>query len=81
MRQAKHFGGGAAALELANPISIEMSSMRPGLLPGLLAAVTRNRNRGFADVALFELGQAYRGESAGRSVHLGRWRARRHGGA
>ncbi|HEY8129376.1 MAG TPA: phenylalanine--tRNA ligase subunit beta, partial [Hyphomicrobium sp.] len=36
--------------------------MRPGLLPGLLTAVTRNRNRGVADAALFELGQAYRGE-------------------
>ncbi len=60
--EAAHFGGGAAELDLANPISIEMSSMRPGLLPGLLAAVTRNRNRGTADLALFELGQAYRGE-------------------
>ena len=59
--EAKHFGGGTDALELANPISSEMSSMRPGLLPGLLAAVTRNRNRGTSDVALFELGQAYRG--------------------
>lgn len=60
--QAIHFGGGAPALDLANPISTEMSSMRPGLLPGLLTAVTRNRNRGASDVALFELGQAYRGE-------------------
>ncbi|HEY8129692.1 MAG TPA: phenylalanine--tRNA ligase subunit beta, partial [Hyphomicrobium sp.] len=60
--QTTHFGGGAEALDLANPISTEMSSMRPGLLPGLLTAVTRNRNRGAADVALFELGQAYRGE-------------------
>ena len=60
--QAEHFGGGSAALDLANPISTEMSSMRPSLLPGLLTAVTRNRNRGTADVALFEVGQAYRGE-------------------
>ncbi len=60
--EAKSFGGGAAGLELANPISTEMSSMRPGLLPGLLTALKRNRNRGFADAALFELGQAYRGE-------------------
>jgi phenylalanyl-tRNA synthetase beta chain len=37
--------------------------MRPNLLPGLLTAVERNRNRGIADVALFELGQAYRGEA------------------
>jgi phenylalanyl-tRNA synthetase beta chain len=61
--QASLFGGGAAALDLANPISVDMSSMRPGLLPGLLTAVTRNANRGSADVALFELGQAYRGET------------------
>jgi phenylalanyl-tRNA synthetase beta chain len=61
--QALAFGGGADALDLANPISTEMSSMRPGLLPGLLSGVGRNRNRGLADIALFELGQAYRGES------------------
>ena len=59
--EAMAFGGGADALELANPISTEMSSMRPSLLPGLLTAAQRNRNRGFADVAVFELGQAYRG--------------------
>ncbi len=61
--EAKLFGGGSDALDLANPISSELSSMRPGLLPGLLSAVTRNRNRGASDVALFELGQAYRGEA------------------
>ena len=61
--QATYFGGGSDALELANPISVEMSSMRPGLLPGLLAAAQRNRNRGFTDVALFEVGQAYTGDA------------------
>jgi phenylalanyl-tRNA synthetase beta chain len=59
--EAEAFGGGADELELANPISTEMSSMRPSLLPGLLGAVKRNRNRGFGDMAVFELGQAYRG--------------------
>jgi phenylalanyl-tRNA synthetase beta chain len=57
---AETFGGGGDRLQLANPISSEMASMRPSLLPGLLAAVKRNRNRGFADLALFEVGQAYR---------------------
>lgn len=57
--QAEHFGGGAEPLKLANPISIELSTMRPGLLAGLLVAAQRNRNRGFDNVALFELGQAY----------------------
>jgi phenylalanyl-tRNA synthetase beta chain len=60
---ARSFGGGQEALELANPISTEMSSMRPSLLPGLLFAVQRNRNRGFADLGLFEVGQAYRGNA------------------
>jgi len=61
-KEAEHFGGGSEALQLANPISSEMTTMRPGLLPGLLAAVRRNVNRGFGDIALFEVGQAYRGD-------------------
>jgi phenylalanyl-tRNA synthetase beta chain len=61
--QARAFGGGQDELELANPISSEMSSMRPSLLPGLLSAAQRNRNRGFADLALFEVGQIYRGDA------------------
>ncbi|MGV1014518.1 MAG: phenylalanine--tRNA ligase subunit beta, partial [Methyloceanibacter sp.] len=59
--QAKLFGGGQAELTLSNPISTEMAVMRPSLLPGLIVAAQRNRDRGFADGALFELGQAYRG--------------------
>ena len=59
---AQHFGGGSDALELANPISADLSSMRPSLLPGLVLAAQRNANRGFADVALFELGQTYKGD-------------------
>lgn len=56
---AELFGGGADELELANPISTEMSSMRPSLLPGLLAAAKRNKDRGFADLALFEAGNIF----------------------
>ena len=59
--EAALFGGGQPDLILANPISTEMAAMRPSLLPGLLTAAQRNRDRGFADGALFELGQAYRG--------------------
>ena len=42
----------AARTRWSSPIRSrrEMSSMRPSLLPGLLAAVQRNRNRGFADL-------------------------------
>ena len=60
---ARQFGGASPALELANPISSEMTSMRPSLLPGLLTAGQRNRHRGFNDVALFEVGQIYRDDT------------------
>jgi len=60
--QAEIFGAGSELVELANPISVDLAVMRPSLLPGLITAVERNRNRGAADVALFELGQAYRGD-------------------
>lgn len=56
------FGGGASELELANPISADMSDMRPSLIPGLVAAVKRNADRGLADLALFEVGQVFAGD-------------------
>ncbi|WP_370675842.1 phenylalanine--tRNA ligase subunit beta [Pleomorphomonas sp. PLEO] len=56
------FGGGAPELELANPISADMSDMRPSLIPGLIAAVKRNADRGLADVSLFEVGQIFAGD-------------------
>jgi phenylalanyl-tRNA synthetase beta chain len=61
--QAEMFGGGGADLALANPISHEMTDMRPSLLPGLLAAAQRNADRGFGDVALFEIGQIFENDT------------------
>ncbi|MGB0798052.1 MAG: phenylalanine--tRNA ligase subunit beta [Planktomarina sp.] len=58
---AKMFGGGSDPTMLANPISSEMSHMRPSLLPGLLQAAARNQARGFADMALFEVGPIWNG--------------------
>ena len=59
---AKLFGGGQAELKLANPISSELSDMRPSLLPNLIAAAGRNMKRGFADLSLSETGHAYAGD-------------------
>jgi phenylalanyl-tRNA synthetase beta chain len=59
---AELFGGGQTELTLANPIASDMSDMRPSLLPGLVAAAQANANRGYSDVALFEVGQIFRGD-------------------
>ncbi len=61
-RQAELFGGGGAALALANPIAAELSDMRPSLICGLIAAAQKNADRGFPDVALFEVGQIFKGD-------------------
>ena len=59
------FGGGDDATMLQNPISADMSHMRPGLLPGLLRAAARNQARGFANMGLFEVGHAFHGGEPG----------------
>lgn len=59
---AELFGGGKAELALANPIASDLSDMRPSLLPGLIAAAQANADRGFPDVALFEVGQVFAGD-------------------
>ncbi|MEJ6395729.1 phenylalanine--tRNA ligase subunit beta [Gymnodinialimonas sp. 2305UL16-5] len=63
------FGGGDDDVMLENPISSEMSHMRPALLPGLLQAAARNQARGMADMALFEVGAAFHGGEPGEQ-HL-----------
>jgi phenylalanyl-tRNA synthetase beta chain len=61
-REAELFGGGSAALALANPIAAELSDMRPSLIPGLAMAAQKNADRGYPDVALFEVGQIFKGD-------------------
>jgi phenylalanyl-tRNA synthetase beta chain len=63
--QATLFGGGANELALANPIAADLSDMRPSLIPGLASAAQKNADRGFPDVALFEVGQVFKGDGAG----------------
>lgn len=47
------------SLTLVNPISADLSVMRPSILPNLIAAAGRNADHGHADAALFEVGGVY----------------------
>ncbi|MGN6549433.1 MAG: phenylalanine--tRNA ligase subunit beta [Pararhizobium sp.] len=60
---AEAFGGGRPELKLSNPIAADMSDMRPSLLPGLIVAAQRNADKGFGDVALFEVSGTYEGDT------------------
>jgi phenylalanyl-tRNA synthetase beta chain len=82
--EAKLFGGGAASLKLANPIAADLSDMRPSLLPGLVRASQANADRGFGDLALFEVGQVFANDKdEGQTIQAAALRrgTARHGGA
>lgn len=51
-------------LTLVNPISVEMSVMRPSILANLAEAAGKNADRGIPDACFFEVGNVYRTTSA-----------------
>lgn len=53
---AEMFGASNNELTLINPISADLDTMRPSLLPNLLDAAKRNTARGLNDLSLFEVG-------------------------
>jgi len=57
------------AVTLRNPLSEEFDTLRPSLLPGLLAAVQHNLRHGSRDVYLFESGNATSALDGGRPQH------------
>ena len=61
--QARLFADIPETLRLANPISAELDVMRPSILANLATAAKRNADRGLADVALFEVGPAWRDDT------------------
>lgn len=58
---AELFANGAALVEVINPISADLDTMRPNLLPALLEALQRGADRGVVDSALYEVGAVFSG--------------------
>ena len=50
-------------LKIVNPISEDMDILRPNLLPNLLQAIKKNKNRNFDSFSIFEIGSQYRSTS------------------
>ena len=59
---AKQFNGGIEQLALVNPISSELTHMRPSILPTLLLAAQKNINVGSDSLSLFEVGPIFLGD-------------------
>jgi phenylalanyl-tRNA synthetase beta chain len=50
---------GETAVEVINPVSAEMSFLRPSLIPGVLHIIRNNQYRGTSSLRLFEVGRVY----------------------
>jgi len=46
-------------VKILNPISDDLSIMRPSLLPGILSTIVHNQNRQNSDLKIFEIGQIF----------------------
>ncbi|HHL42088.1 MAG TPA: phenylalanine--tRNA ligase subunit beta, partial [Hellea balneolensis] len=57
---AELFDGGHVSLQLDNPISSDLSTMRPSALIHLVLAGQRNADKGYPGAALFEAGPIYK---------------------
>ena len=57
-------------VRIGNPLSAQFTSLRPSLLPGLLAAVAHNRHRERPDVRLFEVGATFARTGEARRVGI-----------
>ena len=78
---AELFGFCDPALVVDNPISADLDAMRPSILPNLLEAARRNADRGYRDLALFEVGPEYADDTeTGQKTVASGIRVGRHGG-
>jgi len=63
---AGRFGG--EVVQTLNPITTEMSTLRPSLLPGMLKVMGHNQNHGQTSLRLFEFGRVHTKRKTGLSL-------------
>ena len=52
-------------IQIANPVTDYMNTARNSLIPNMLDAISANEKRGYADLAMFELGTVFDGSNPG----------------
>lgn len=61
---------GQPVIDVLNPVSADMSSLRTSLIPGALATVRHNVSRGQEDLRLFEIGHVFSRSTEGPIIAL-----------
>ena len=60
-KESLNFGGGSSSLKIVNPISDELSEMRPTPLASLVSIADENFKKGYTDIGIFEVGPGFLG--------------------
>jgi phenylalanyl-tRNA synthetase beta chain len=60
-KESLNFGGGSNSLKIVNPISDELSEMRPTPLASLVSIADENFKKGYTDIGIFEVGPGFLG--------------------
>ena len=60
-KESLNFGGGSSSLKIVNPISDELSEMRPTPLASLVSIADENFKKGYIDIGIFEVGPGFLG--------------------
>ena len=68
--EASHFGDLKNMIATLNPLTKDMTTLRPSLLAGFLKAASYNKNRQASGVRFFELGNVFTADSKG-TYHKG----------
>lgn len=59
-KNLKLFGLDFSKLKIANPISEDLDCIRPSIIPNLVDCLSKNNNRGFDSVSIFEIGPVFK---------------------
>ena len=63
-----HFRGKNKEIKIVNPISSELGVLRNSIFSNLIMYVSKNLNRGFKDLSIFEIGPIFNGSQPGEQT-------------
>ena len=69
-KESLNFGGGSSSLKIVNPISDELSEMRPTPLASLVSIADENFKKGYIDIGIFEVGPGFLGVEQNEQITI-----------
>ena len=69
--RANLFSRGQSLIKLQNPISSDLDTLRPSIIPNLLSSIQKNLIRGSSNIKFFEIGPVFNKPSVNQNLCIG----------